>query len=39
MTSGVGDFGADAGALTFAVENPVRGKRVMGVPEIRSVVA
>jgi hypothetical protein len=23
-------------ALTFAMENPVQGKRVMGVPEIRS---
>jgi hypothetical protein len=26
-------------ALLFAVENPVQGKRVMGVPEIRSVTA
>ena len=26
-------------ALTFAVENPVQGKRVMGVPEIRSGIA
>jgi len=26
-------------ALTFAVENPVQGKRVMGVPEIRAAIA
>jgi hypothetical protein len=25
-------------ALTFVVENAVQGKRVMGVPEIRSVI-
>jgi hypothetical protein len=25
-------------ALTFAVENPVEGKRVMGVPEIRAAI-
>ena len=26
-------------ALTFAVENPVQGRRILGVPEIRTAIS